>query len=320
MDSDSQEHHIAFGPIPSRRLGQSLGINHIPAKTCSYGCRYCQVGPTTRRSVEPREFFPPEEILRAVSEHLRKVRESGGRVDYLSFVPDGEPTLDSRLGESIRALRPLGIPIAVITNSSLLWRVEVRARLAEADLVSVKVDTVDEDAWRRVDHPNGALSLPVIQQGIRDFAHGFRGKLYSDTMLIAGVNDDEDRVTATADFLTEIHPHTAYLAVPVRPTAASAVRGADAAALARARAIFLERLPRVEVLAGHETQDFAHSGDARSDLLAITAVHPMREVAVRRLLARDHADWGLVESLLAEGALEVLERDELRFYRRRLPR
>ncbi len=313
----SHAHQIPFGPVPSRRLGQSLGVNHIPAKTCSYDCRYCQVGPTTLKSVEPEAFFTPAEVLAAVSAHLERVRAGGGRVDYLSFVPDGEPTLDLRLGESIDALRPLGVPIAVITNATLLWRPEVRERVARADLVSVKVDAVHEDAWRRVNRPHRGLELAVVLQGIRDFAREFRGTLLSDTMLLDGINDGEAEVTATADFLAGVGPQTAFLAVPTRPTAAAHSRGAGPAALARARAIFEARLPRVEVLAGPESQDFAHTGDARADLLAITAVHPMREAAVRRLLTDDGAGWELVDRLLAEGALEVLEGDDERFYRRR---
>lgn len=124
------EHHITFGPVPSRRLGRSLGINNVTAKTCSYACIYCQVGPTTEYCIEPREFFTPREIRDAVSVHLERLRAGGQRVDYLTFVPDGEPTLDSRLGESIAVLREFGIPVAVLTNASLLSRPGVRARLA----------------------------------------------------------------------------------------------------------------------------------------------------------------------------------------------
>jgi len=167
---DLSEHRIAFGPIPSRRLGRSLGVNNIPAKVCSYACRYCQVGTTTEHSVEPRAFFDSGQIRAAVVAHLGRIRAAGQDADHLSFVPDGEPTLDSGLGESIAALRELGVPIAVITNGSLLWREDVRARLSAADLVSVKVDSVCEDVWRRVNGPHRDLDLKVILQGVREFA------------------------------------------------------------------------------------------------------------------------------------------------------
>lgn len=313
---ERMHHRIAFGPVPSRRLGRSLGINNIPTKACSYTCIYCQIGPTTRKLVEPRAFFPPQEILAAVTAQVTQVRRAGGSIDYLSFVPDGEPTLDARLGEAIAALRTLGIPIAVISNATLLWREEVRARLAQADLVSVKVDSVVESIWRQINLPHRDLSLAQILDGIRRFAAEYRGELISDTMLVAGVNDGAESLTATADFLAEIAPRTAYLAVPTRPTTVHALAAPDEAALVRAYAIFAARLPRVELLLGHETEAFAHTGDAREDLLAITAVHPMREGAVRRLLADDGADWGLVETLVREGTLKAVDHAGERFYLR----
>ncbi|MGB8021136.1 MAG: radical SAM protein, partial [Candidatus Nanopelagicales bacterium] len=307
---------IAFGPIPSRRFGRSLGVNNIPAKVCSYACRYCQVGPTTEQRVEPRAFFDPEAIRAAVADHLLKVQAAGQGADFLSFVPDGEPTLDSRLGESIEALREFGIPVAVITNASLLWRADVRHRLRGADLVSVKVDSVLEGVWRRVNGPHRDLDLDVIRAGIREFAAGYRGTLISETMLVAGVNDSLVSLTATAEFLAGIGPQTAYLAVPIRPPAVGGTHGPDEAGLIRAYATYSARLPRVEMLVGHEVGDFAHTGNAREDLLAITAVHPMRESAVRRLLAEDGAGWDLVEALLAADVLRAVAHSGERFYMR----
>lgn len=312
----SSGHRIAFGPIPSRRFGRSLGVNNIPAKVCSYACRYCQVGPTTEQRVDPRAFFDPEQIRVAVAEHLGKVQAAGQGADYLSFVPDGEPTLDSRLGESIEALRGFGIPIAVITNGSLLWRKDVRARLARADLVSVKVDSVLESVWRRINGPHRDLDLDVILAGIREFAAEYRGTLISETMLVAGLNDSLESLTATAEFLAGIAPRTAYLAVPIRPPAVAGTHGPDEVGLVLAYGTYSARLPRVEMLVGHEVGRFAHTGNAREDLLAITAVHPMRESDVRRLLAEDGSGWDLVEALLAEDALRVVEHADERFYLR----
>lgn len=313
-------HRIAFGPIPSRRLGRSLGVNNIPAKVCSYACRYCQVGPTTELRVEPRAFLDPERIRDGVAEHLRRIRADGQDADFLTFVPDGEPTLDSRLGESIDALRGLGIPIAVITNSALLWREDVRVRLSRADLVSVKVDSVSEGLWRRVNGPHRDLDLDVILEGIREFAAGYGGALISETMLVAGINDSLESLTATAAFLAGITPRTAYLAVPIRPPAVAGTQIPDEARLVRAHEVYVARLPSVELLIGHEVGDFAHTGDAREDLLAITAVHPMREAAVHRLLSDDDAGWDVVEALLAEDSLRAVEHAGVRFFLRPIRR
>jgi len=309
-------HRITFGPVPSRRLGQSLGINNVTAKSCSYTCVYCQVGQTTDKAIEPRPFFTPEQIYNAVATRLHKLRSSGQRVDYLSFVPDGEPTLDSGLGDNIDVLRGLGIPIAVITNGSLLWCDDVRSRLSKADLVSIKVDAVDDAIWRKVNLPHRDLVLASILQGIHDFATGYTGTLITDTMLIAGCNDSVASLTATADFIAGIAPQTAYLAVPTRPTTVKDVHGSDEAGLLRAHQIFSARLADVEMLTGHEVGQFAHTGDAREDLLAITAVHPMLEDDVRRLLAEDGADWQLIEALLAAGEIKALMFEGERFFLR----
>lgn len=310
------EHHLTFGPVPSRRLGQSLGINNVTTKSCSYTCVYCQVGETTDKLIEPRSFFSPEDIHDAVVERLLQTQEAGQRVDYLTFVPDGEPTLDSSLGESIRTLQSLDIPVAVITNSTLLSRAEVRAALTMADLVSIKVDSVDEAIWRRINLPHRDLQLSSILQGIRQFAEEYTGSLITDTMLIANLNDSVDALTATADFIASIAPQAAFLAVPTRPTTVKGVHGVDEAGLLRAHQIYSSRLTEVELLAGHEVGEFAHSGNARDDLLAITAVHPMREDDVRQLLADDNAEWGLIESLLSDGELKMLEYGGSNFYLR----
>jgi wyosine [tRNA(Phe)-imidazoG37] synthetase (radical SAM superfamily) len=135
-------------------------------------------------------------------------------------------------------------------------------------------------------------------------------------MLIAGINDDKGSLSDTADFLAEIAPRTAYIAVPTRPTTVNKAHATDAAGLTRAHEIFSARLPSVELLTGHEVGEFAYTGDARNDLLAVTAVHPMREADVRRLLRKDHADWALVENLLAEGVLKSTTYEGEHFYLR----
>lgn len=310
---------IAFGPVPSRRLGRSLGINHIPPKSCSYACIYCQVGPTPEPTLSRRAFYPPERVRDAVWARLAQARARGEPVDYLTFVPDGEPTLDEGLERAVELLRPAGIPIAVISNGSLLWRPEVRRALAAADWVSVKVDAVHEPVWRRLQRPHPDLTLDRVLAGVRRFAAEFPGTLASETMLVAGVNDGEGEVDAVAAFLEALAPAVAYLAAPTRPPAVAGVTGPDAAGINRAYQVFSGRLPRVELLVGYEGDAFAASGDAAADLLAVTAVHPMRESAVRALLERNGADWAVVERLLESGRLRRVAYRGESYYLRRPP-
>ena len=294
----------AFGPVPSRRLGQSLGINNIPAKTCSYACIYCQVDGATRMKADRLICYRPEDIFDAAQRRVAKVLSASEGIDYLAFVPDGEPTLDISLGETIERLRTLGLSIAVITNSSLLWREDVRAELAGANWVSVKIDAVEEKIWRKVNRPHKALKLETILEGVTAFANRFAGKLVTETMLVGGVNDQTEALYGLADFLGRLNPQTAYLSIPTRPPAVSWVRCPDEASLNQAFQIVSEKVGHVEYLIGYEGNAFAYSGDIEKDLLSVTAVHPMREEAVESLLFRAAAPREVVEKLLASGELQ----------------
>ena len=310
---------LVFGPVPSRRLGRSLGINNIPPKICSYSCVYCQLGRTLRMRMEPGTFYGTRAIVRAVRARVAELRERGEPVDYLAFVPDGEPTLDADLGEEIAALKDLRIPIAVITNASLLSREDVRAALRQADWVSFKVDAATEGTWRRINRPHKGLSTAAIREGMVEFAREFRGTLATETMLVAGINDAPGELAAVAAFLAELGPRIAYISVPTRPPAEPWVRPPEEGALLRAHQIFAELLPRVELLIGYEGDAFAATGDPVADILSISAVHPLREDALRELLARDKADWSVVEALLSEEKLTQIEYRGHRFFLRRPP-
>ena len=317
---------IAFGPVPSRRLGRSLGINNIPPKVCPFACVYCQLGRTLKMQIERQAFYEPEEVLKAVQEKAKKAAGSGESVDYLTFVPDGEPTLDVNLGREIELLKPLGIKTAVITNASLVWREDVQEDLMDADWVSLKVDAVREDAWRRVDRPHGSLQLDRVLDGMLEFASAYRsaywradsGELVTETMLVGGANDDEDHVRDVADFLARLGPDRAYLAIPTRPPGELWVQSPGEKSINRAYQIFCESVDHVEYLIGYEGNAFAFTGDVEEDLLSITAVHPMREDAVREFLARADAGWPVVRWLIARDQLVEAEYDGHRFYMRKL--
>ncbi len=310
---------IAFGPVPSRRLGKSLGINNIPDKVCSYACIYCQIGRTLRMEVKRRRFYDPERILRDVETKVHEATERGERIDYLTFVPDGEPTLDINLGKETELLRQLEIPLAVLTNSSLIWREDVREELSVFDFVSLKLDAVSGHLWRRVDRPHRSLRLEDILEGMLDFRDGFKGRLVTETMLIGGI-DYGDEPEKIAEFLKDLKPDVAYIAVPTRPPAERWVKPADEETINRTFQLFAEALGegRVEYLIGYEGNAFAFTGNVEDDLLGITAVHPMREDAVKKLLEKANAGWDVVEKLLKAGKLIEIEYEGEKFYMRRL--
>jgi len=233
-------------------------------------------------------------------------------------VPDGEPTLDANLGREIELLRPLGVKIAIITNSSLVWRGDVRKDLAQADWVSLKIDGTRQDVWRQVDRPHGTLHLGSILDGALEFASEFEGELVIETMLVAGVNDDAALLEETADFLARLQPAVAYLSIPTRPPAEKRVQPPGEDVIARAYQILGERVGRVEVLSGYEGNAFAFMGNVENDLLSITAVHPMREEAVVEFLARAGVGWPVVDGLIAGGQLVETEYEGCKFYVRKL--
>jgi wyosine [tRNA(Phe)-imidazoG37] synthetase (radical SAM superfamily) len=318
VNGEELDRLLAFGPVPSRRLGRSLGINNIPPKVCTYSCVYCQLGRTTKMQVERGAFYKPEAILQAVQDKVEKAQASGESIDYLTFVPDGEPTLDVNLGREIELLRSLGIKIAVITNASLLWRKDVREDLMQADWVSLKIDSTRREVWRRIDRPHGSLQLTSILDGMLEFADTYEGELVTETMLVAGVNPGDALVGELADLVAQLRPSVAYLSIPTRPPAEEWVQLPAEDDINRAFQILSTQVEQVEYLIGYEGNAFAFTGDVEEDLLSITAVHPMREDAVSEFLTRAGVDRSVVRRLLTQGQLVEMEHQGARFYMRKL--
>ncbi len=309
---------IVFGPVPSRRLGKSLGVNHIPPKACSYSCVYCQIGRTRNMGIKRREFFLTDEIVRQIEEKIGKLRADGISADYISFVPDGEPTLDIRLGDHIRALKSFGIKIAVITNGSLLWMDEVRKDLMQADWVSVKVDTAEDRIWKQVDRPHGKLDFGKVTKGILDFAKDYSGTLVTETMIVRALNDQKESIIALADYLKEVKPSRAYLLVPTRPPAEVSAAAPEPLIVQTACSIMKQRGIQAECITGAEEGTFYFSDDFANDLLSILAVHPIREDVLKKQLEERKIAWTVVEDLIKNKLLGVYNFEGNRFYKKNI--
>ena len=308
-----------FGPVPSRRLGSSLGINNIPPKVCTYSCIYCQVGKTLTLQNKRQTFYDPDELASEVKERVNELKKRDTKIDYLSFVPDGEPTLDSNLGNIIERIRPLHIKIAVITNGSLINRNDVREELLKADLVSFKVDAATKKPWLRIDRPYKLLDLQAILDGILEFKAVFKGEIITETMLLKRMNDSDEEIRKIADFLKLLRPAKSYISIPTRPTAVKGILPASDEALNIAYQIFSENVDNVEFIIGYEGNEFGFSGNVEEDLLGITSVHPMREEAVREYLRKAGADWRVITDLIQRESLIELEYQGKNFYMRKLP-
>ncbi len=318
MDFEHKTNMITFGPVPSRRLGHSLGINNIPPKNCSYSCVYCQLGNTLNMLVKRKTFYKPEEILRDVKKRIKEAKEKNELIDYLAFVPDGEPTLDVDIGNTIKILKPLGIKIAVISNASLIWDDSARNDLYEVDLVSLKIDTVSESVWHRIDRPYKILQLNRILQGISEFSDNFNGSLITETMLIKGINDSKEEISRIADYIAGLMPTKSYISIPTRPPAEKWVEPAAENIINAAYQIFNDKLIKTEYLIGYEGNSFAFTGNVEEDLLSITSVHPMREDGVKEFLNKAKADWQVIGKLVSENKLIELNYRDKKFYLRKL--
>lgn len=205
---------IAFGPVPSRRLGRSLGIDVIPFKTCTYDCIYCQLGRTRRLSVRRRPFRRVQEVVAAVEEAL----EDRPEVDVLTFSGSGEPTLQLTLKAMIRALKArFPLPVAVLTNGALLYRADVRDELREADLVLPSLDAWTEEMFQAINRPHPGLRLGVILEGLVAFRKLFPGRLWLEVLFVRGMNDDPKALPGLIQWVERIRPDCLHINTVVRP-------------------------------------------------------------------------------------------------------
>ncbi len=267
-----------FGPVPSRRLGASLGISPIPEKTCNYSCGYCQLGRTNHMTNKRKEFFPLEDILAEFDQYL----EEEGSFDIVSVVGEGEPTLYSRLGELILGLKArTDKPVAVITNGALLTDPAVRAELMHADLVLPSMDGYDTESFKKVDRPIGSLKYDEIHKGIVQFSHEFKGELWLEIMLVAGMNADEAALLKFKEQLADIEYSRLFLNTPVRPPAEENVQAISHEAMQQA----------VQILGGTSI-DILASGAFHSEItdhfdavLSIASRHPMNQFELASFLS-----------------------------------
>ena len=302
-----------FGPVPSRRLGRSLGVNNIPRKYCSYSCIYCQIGRTTNLEVNRKEFYPPSEIIDEVIYAVSKLESD---IDYITIVPDGEPTLDINLGVLAESINmELEVPLAILTNSSLIYRKDVREDLMPFDLVSLKIDAVSERIWKVINRPHPELKIERILKGIVDFSHEFKGKIITETMLIKGVNDSKDEILRILEFISQMRIDRAYLAIPTRPPAEKWVKPATEETITFAFQLFKERLgDKVELLITPEKGEFLAIEDPVSDFLRIISVHPMRLRDAYRFLEKAGFDaTRIIEELIKQEKVAVINYKEEKF-------
>ncbi len=289
---------FVYGPVPSRRLGLSLGINLIPEKTCSFNCIYCQCGRTTRLTIKRQSWFPVQEIINQVRSAV-----AGKKVDYLTLSGAGEPTLNLDLGKIIRLLkREFSIPVAVITNSSLLTEPEVRRALYHADLIVPTLAAVDPRVFKRLHRAHPHLSIEKIIQGLKIFRTHYQGKIWIEVMLVKGINDSPAHLARLRQVIYHLQPDLVHLNTVVRPPAEN-----------YARALPFDDLVQIQLLFGPGTEivppppkpaqkDFR--GNPEQAVLAVIHNRPVTETDLNQALGIPHQTLRLtITRLLRAGKI-----------------
>ena len=236
-----------FGPVPSRRLGRSLGVDVMPPKTCSYDCIYCESGPTTHLTVKRQAFVEPE---RVIGDLLAYFDEYPVGADVLTFSSAGEPTLYEPLGQLIREIKQRFqfLPLVVLTNGSLLWEAKVRQALLLADRVVPSLDAVTEVVFQKLNRPHPSLDLSLILEGLKAFRQDYRGQFHLEIMLVSGLNDHPEELKKIRPIIDLLRPDRVELNTIVRPPADPDSRGLSAPEMEAIRSLFPD--DRTEII-GH---------------------------------------------------------------------
>lgn len=302
-----------FGPVPSRRLGQSLGIDTIPLKTCNWNCVYCQLGRTMPVTNERREYVQAEDILLEAEQFLRS--RSKDEFDWVTFVGSGEPTLHNRIGWLIRKIKSLtNKPIAVITNGSLLYLPEVREELMIADAILPTLDAGTAKLYRQINRPHPDLMFEHLVNGLTTFRPAYHGKLWVEVMLVRGLNDSTQALEDLAGILEGIKPDAIHINLPTRPPAETWVQEADAEGLMRALSIWGNVAEVVHPAQGNF--DLSGCKNIMDAVLAVITRHPMRQDELEEALIR----WSprrvrrVLADLQSSGRAKIVVRNNVHFW------
>ena len=302
-----------FGPVPSRRLGQSLGIDTIPLKTCNWNCVYCQLGRTRPVTNRRKEYFPAEEIIVEVEQSLDS--HDPGEIDWVTFVGSGEPTLHANIGWLIREVKKITeLPVAVITNGSLLYLPEVRLELIAANAVLPSLDAGTAKLYHHINRPHPGITYERFLEGLVDFQRRYWGKLWIEVMLVRDLNDTEEALRALAEVLEYIEPDEVHINFPTRPPVETWVQPPDDEGLMRASAILGEFARVVHPAEG--TFDLSGYENPLDAIVSIITRHPMRQEQIEHSLS----DWDpeqveqSLTDLITSGRAQVVDRYGIHFW------
>ena len=301
-----------YGPILSRRLGLSLGVDLIPFKTCNWNCVYCQLGRTIPLRNERRDYFPPEDILQELKTALSHQPHP---LDWISLVGSGEPLLCASIGWVISQIKVITkVPLAVMTGGSLLYLPQVRKDILSADCVLPSLDAGSPELYRRITRPHGEITFERYIEGLAQFREEYQGRLWLKVMLIKGLNDTEKALSDIAKLLKIIRPDEVHLCLPVRPSAEPWVEAADQEDLRRAVAILGDGARLIPPVRGNFF--WQHDESWADTIVGIVSRHPLEEEELMRMLSHLSSDeaQAVLTQMKAGGKVQMVERYGQRFW------
>jgi len=301
-----------FGPVPSRRLGMSLGVDIVPFKTCSFDCVYCQLGATTDKSVQRQSFVPVKDVMNELREVLDR---EGERIDFVTFSGSGEPTLNSDIGEMINQTKAFSnVPVAVLTNGSLLYREDVREDLSRADLVVPSLDAITEQAFSAVNRPHESLNAGMLVEGIKAFTQDFAGEIWLEIMIVKGVNDDLADLKQTADLVRDLKLEKIHLNTVARPPTEDFAQAVTAEEMSRIAGIFDSRVEIIADFSKHVAKEL-RTEDTESAILSLLMRRPCTVSDISNSLGIHRNEVvKFVDHLTKDGSIKRVQHGDAWYY------
>ena len=298
-----------YGPVPSRRLRFSLGVDIIPYKACTLDCIYCQLGRTTRKVIKRKPYTPKEEIFKEIGIVLNKLMN----IDFITFSGSGEPTLHSDIGALIKGVKKItSIPVAVLTNGTLLFMEDVQEDLLEADVVLPSLDAASQHVFKGINRPHNSLNIESIINGLKGFRKIFSGQIWLEIMLIKGYNDDSKELLQIKKALSEIQPDKIHLNTVIRPPSEKYASSLNADEMKAARDLLGESC---EIIAEFHGKGYVGNQDLKGAIIEMTKRRPVTITDIANLFGLSEANaTKMMQGLNVKGSIREIKYKEKRYY------
>jgi len=315
MDKKPNNLKYIFGPVPSRRLGRSLGVDLVPYKTCSFDCIYCDLGRTTHKTAFRQPFVSPEEIQKELELTLLVLDK---KPDFITLSGSGEPTLNSNIGQILQGVKEISsIPVAVLTNSSLLTLEEVQKDLLKSDVVLPSLDAITPSLFQYINRPHSSLKIEEILSGLSQFRKQYRGQIWLEILFCRGANDGKDEIEKLKEAIKRIEPDRIQLNTPVRPPAEDFAFPLNLTQLEEIREALGDKAEIVSEFAAPMGEEFISIQD--TEILNLIKRRPCTAEDISRALGLHLGEVvKYLEKLVKEGAVHYRMHEHHCYYERAL--